>query len=91
MAEQLAVQEALATLPPRYRIPLVLYSIEGYSVAEIATMLELSAGAVKVRLYRAREKFRRAYGVPGDATSRETASATDGRRSPKGDLQEEGR
>jgi RNA polymerase sigma-70 factor (ECF subfamily) len=62
-AEQLLVQEVLAALPPKYRIPLVLYSTEGYSVAEIAAMLELSTGAVKVRLYRAREKFRRAYKV----------------------------
>jgi RNA polymerase sigma-70 factor (ECF subfamily) len=63
IAERLAVREALAALPPKYRIPLVLYSTEGYSVAEIAAMLELSASAVKVRLYRAREKFRRAYRV----------------------------
>jgi len=61
VAEQLAVREALAALPPRYRILLVLYTAEGYSVAEVADILELSVGAVKVRLYRAREKFRREY------------------------------
>ena len=71
VAEQLAVRKALASLPPRYRVPLVLYSAEGYSVAEVAGILGLSTGAVKVRLHRAREKFRRAYqrqeqAVPGE-------------------------
>lgn len=71
VAERLLIRQVLAMLPPKYRIPLVLYSAEGYSVAEIAQVLEVSTGTVKVRLYRAREKFRRAYGaragvVPGD-------------------------
>ena len=61
IAERLAVEQALAALSPKYRVPLVLYLDEGYSVAEIAEILELSQGAVKVRLYRAREQFRQAY------------------------------
>jgi RNA polymerase sigma-70 factor (ECF subfamily) len=73
VAEQLAVREALAALPPRYRVPLVFYSAEGYATAEVADILELSTGAVKVRLYRARKKLRRAYrqqeqGVPRGAS-----------------------
>jgi RNA polymerase sigma-70 factor (ECF subfamily) len=60
-AERLAVQAALVTLPPKYRVPLVLYTCEERSVAEIAETLGLSASAVKMRLSRAREKFRRAY------------------------------
>ncbi len=62
-----AVQEALLRLPPEYRVPLVLYSVQGYSTAEIAEMLGISIGAVKTRLYRAREAFRRIYqGDEGD-------------------------
>ena len=61
VAERLAVQEALAQIPLKYKVPLVLYLGEGYSVAEIAEILALSKSAVKVRLYRAREQFRRAY------------------------------
>ena len=60
--EQLAVQEALNTLPPKYRIPLVLYVYEERKVREIAEILDISISAVKMRLYRARAKFCRAYG-----------------------------
>lgn len=61
-AERLAVQGALEALPPRYRVPLVLYVYEERTVAEIAATLGLSASAVKMRLSRARDKFRQAYG-----------------------------
>jgi RNA polymerase sigma-70 factor (ECF subfamily) len=56
-----AVQAALDALPPEYRIPLVLYAYEGWSVAEIAHTLGLTASAVKMRLCRAREKFHQVY------------------------------
>ncbi len=70
VAERLAVQEALAQLPLKYAVPLVLYLEEGYSVAEIAEILALSNSAVKVRLYRAREQFRRAYRAETGAPNR---------------------
>ena len=89
IAEQLAVREALAALPPMYRIPLVLYSTEGYSVAEIAAMLEVSTGTVKIRLYRAREKFRHAYGVREDVVSSEPNVAFGGKRNARVNLSEE--
>jgi len=59
--QRLAVEAALAQLPPHYRAPLLLYGQYGFSVREVAEALDLSEGAVKVRLYRAREMFRRAY------------------------------
>ncbi len=55
------VQAALDALPPEYRVPLVLYAYEGWSVAEIAHTLGLTASAVKMRLCRAREKFHQIY------------------------------
>lgn len=61
LLQQMAVRAALETLSPKYRIPLVLYVCEGFTVAEIAGMLGLTASAVKMRLSRAREMFRRAY------------------------------
>ena len=64
-AERLAVQAALEALPPKYRVPLVLYVHEERTVAEIAETLKLSISAVKMRLCRAREKFRQAYGQEG--------------------------
>jgi RNA polymerase sigma factor (sigma-70 family) len=60
-AERLCVQSALEALPPKYRAPLVLYLHEGYSVAEVAELLELSVSAAKSRLSRARRMFRAAY------------------------------
>lgn len=57
-----AVQKALSKLSPRYRVPLILFSVQGYSTEEIAQMLSISVGAVKTRLYRAREAFRKWYG-----------------------------
>jgi RNA polymerase sigma-70 factor (ECF subfamily) len=60
-AEKLAVQAALAALPPKYRVPLVLYVHEERPVADVAQTLGLSVSAVKMRLSRAREMFRDAY------------------------------
>jgi len=56
------VQRALAQLAPSLRSVLILYSVEGYSTAEIGKMLGISTGAVKTRLCRARDGFRAAYG-----------------------------
>ena len=68
VSERSAVQEALGALPLNYRQPLVLFSVQGYSIREISEMLGMSEGAVKTRLCRAREKFRVAYGKEnGDA------------------------
>ena len=61
MAEQMAVRATLAALAPKYRVPLVLYVCEGYSVAEVAEILGISVSAVKMRLSRARKKFRQFY------------------------------
>lgn len=55
------VSRALAKLSPEYRAPLLLFSQFDFSVREVATALEISEGAVKTRLFRAREMFREAY------------------------------
>ena len=59
--QQVAVERALAKLPTDYRAPLLLYSHYGFSVREVAQAMNASEGAVKTRLYRARELFRQAY------------------------------
>jgi RNA polymerase sigma-70 factor, ECF subfamily len=56
-----AVEQALATLSQDYRAPLLLFSYHGFHVAEIAAVLGISEGAVKTRVYRAKEMFLRAY------------------------------
>ncbi len=56
-----AVDRALAALPQDYRAPLLLYSGYDFSVREIAEALDISESAVKTRLHRAREMFRKVY------------------------------
>lgn len=61
-AQQLELRDAVHTLPPAYREPLLLQAIGGYSCAEIAQIMNLTEGAVMTRLTRARIALRRAGG-----------------------------
>jgi RNA polymerase sigma-70 factor (ECF subfamily) len=56
-----ALEHAFQALPIDYRAPLLLHVYDGLSVREVADALGISEGAVKMRLRRAREMFRRAY------------------------------
>lgn len=49
------VLEAVTKLDSTYRIPLVLFYVEGFSINEICRILNLSQGTVKTRLYRSRK------------------------------------
>ena len=49
------IEEAIASLPEGAREVLILFGIEGYSHAEIASMLGISVGTVKSQLHRARK------------------------------------
>jgi RNA polymerase sigma-70 factor (ECF subfamily) len=53
-----AVRSAVAALPEELRIPLILSVYEDQSHAEIAEVLECSAKAIEMRLYRARQQLR---------------------------------
>lgn len=52
------LQAALAQLPPEQREVLLLVTVEEYSYAETASLLEVPIGTVMSRLARAREKLR---------------------------------
>ena len=52
------VEKYIAKLPSAYRTVLMLRDIEGISGKETAELLDLSVGAVKVRLHRARQALR---------------------------------
>ena len=54
----LRVQKAVSSLPPLQREALVLVEYEGLRLSEIADMVGTDVGAVKSRLYRAREGLR---------------------------------
>ncbi len=60
-AETLAVRAALAQLSVDQRTCLVLYIYDNLSTEEIAEIMGCSRGAVKTRLFRARERFRQVY------------------------------
>ena len=53
----LTVQAALQQLPAEQRVALVLLDMHGYSVAEIAAMLEVAEGTVKSRCARGRARL----------------------------------
>ncbi len=46
--------DAIQSLPYEYRVPLVLRDIEGYSIREIASVLDLKEATTKTRIHRAR-------------------------------------
>ncbi len=52
------VEQAIASLPPLQREALVLFEYENLSLADIAAVVGADSGAVKSRLFRAREKLR---------------------------------
>lgn len=54
-----AVQQAILSLPSKYREVLVLRHLQDLSYIEISNILKLPQGTVKVRLYRAREQLKR--------------------------------
>jgi len=56
------MREALFRLEDDYREPLVLQVMMGYTTEEIAAQMGLTRGAVLTRLFRARQKLRRALG-----------------------------
>ena len=59
--EELAtlVRDAIFSLPPLQREALILFEYEGLSLNEVAEIAGTDAGAIKARLYRAREGLRR--------------------------------
>jgi RNA polymerase sigma-70 factor (ECF subfamily) len=52
------VSAAVAQLPLRYRVPLVLHEIEGWAYTEIAQALGCREGTVKSRIHRGRQHLK---------------------------------
>lgn len=53
------LKAALDSLHPRYRIPVILKDIEGFSQEEIAEILKKPLGTIKARISRGREYLKR--------------------------------
>jgi RNA polymerase sigma-70 factor, ECF subfamily len=61
--ELVGLRLAITQLPEEYRVPLVMQVLGGFSTDEIARELALSTAAVLTRLFRARNRLRRIYGL----------------------------
>jgi RNA polymerase sigma-70 factor (ECF subfamily) len=61
VAERDAVWTVLAELPPRWRAVLLLQTVAGFEVREVAVLLQLSEANIRKSLFRAKERFRALY------------------------------
>ena len=52
------IAKAIATLPPKYRVPIILRDVEGRSYEEVAEIMKLGLGTTKSRISRARALLR---------------------------------
>lgn len=53
-----ALENALNQISEEHRVLIMLYEVEGYSLGEIQSMLDLPQGTLKSRLHRARARLR---------------------------------
>jgi RNA polymerase sigma-70 factor, ECF subfamily len=58
LIDRLALDQAIAELPPGYRTVFVLHDVEGYEHGEIAKLLGVSVGTSKSQLHKARMRLR---------------------------------
>ena len=58
VVDRIALDAAIAQLPPGYRTVFVLHDVEGYEHEEVADMLGCSVGTSKSQLHKARMKLR---------------------------------
>ena len=59
LAEQQTLSEAVNSLKPEFKEVVLLFYYQGFSVCEIADMLDVAEGTVSSRLSRAREKLQK--------------------------------
>jgi RNA polymerase sigma-70 factor (ECF subfamily) len=56
--DRIALDKAIAQLPPGYRSVFVLHDVEGYEHEEVADLLGVSVGTSKSQLHKARMRLR---------------------------------
>ncbi len=66
MIDRLALDRALAKLPPGYRLVFILHDVEGYEHEEIGRMLGIATGTSKSQLHKARMKLRKLLRASAD-------------------------
>lgn len=55
---QQEVMKAIAKLPLRFRIPLILRELEGWRLIDIATCLDINQGTAKSRIHRGKQRLK---------------------------------
>ncbi|WP_300403535.1 RNA polymerase sigma factor SigE [Nocardioides sp.] len=68
------IEQALATLPPDFRVAVVLCDVEGLAYEEIADILGAKLGTVRSRIHRGRAMLRTALAHRAPAPGRERYS-----------------
>lgn len=74
VADRLAIDAALAELPPDFRVAVVLRDVAGLDYADIAQVLDLPPGTVRSRIARGRGRLARRLGNPSDEPNVETGA-----------------
>jgi RNA polymerase sigma-70 factor (ECF subfamily) len=64
----LVLERALARLPAGYRAIVILHDVEGFTHAEIGTLLAIDPGTSKSQLFRGRRQLRRMLGAEENAS-----------------------
>jgi RNA polymerase sigma-70 factor (ECF subfamily) len=62
------LREALDSLHPRYRVPVILKDLEGFSQEEIAEILKKPLGTIKARISRGRDQLKKELENSGSKT-----------------------
>jgi RNA polymerase sigma-70 factor, ECF subfamily len=70
----LDVRDAISRLPLDYREPLLLQVADGFSLDEIAAMLDVPSNTVASRVFRARAMLREMLGLNQDTSKRKGAT-----------------
>jgi RNA polymerase sigma-70 factor (ECF subfamily) len=70
LLDRVALDSALAQLPPGYRAAFILHDVEGYEHEEVAQILGCAVGTSKSQLHKARVKLRRILMRRPDARQR---------------------
>jgi RNA polymerase sigma-70 factor (ECF subfamily) len=65
------LQQVIAELPDRYRVPLLLKDVEGMTYVEIGRMLGIPMGTAQIRIHRARLRLRESLRRRGLVAGRE--------------------
>jgi len=55
---ELSIRQAVEALPPQMKASFILFAVEEFTQEEVARILDISVGSVKVNVHRARRKLR---------------------------------